>query len=128
MAPLPHQNPMTHKELTVGARVTLDRVVLILEEFRKHYPEMPVQMGVTLLTAALNPGLTVLELGKKAGIAKSAVSRHMETLGPHNPVKDVGVGFLSLDYDLRDRRKKLVHVSPAGMSVIDAVLEAARPH
>lgn len=119
---------MTQMDLTVGARITLDRVVLILAEFRKHYPEMPIQMGITLLTAALNPGIPVLELGKRAGLARAAISRHLETLGPHNPAKDVGLGLVSLNYDLLDRRKKLVHVSPAGMAVIGAVIEIARPH
>lgn len=119
---------MTQKDFPTGARITIDRVVRILEEFRKHYPEMPIQTGITLLTAAVNPGITVLELGKKAGIAKSAISRHMETLGPHNPAKDIGLGLLSLDYDLMDRRKKLVNLSPTGMKLIDAVIEIARPH
>lgn len=101
----------------------LHRLNLILDEFRKVYPGMPVQMAVTLLTVAANPGLTVTEVSKKAGLSMSATSRHMEVLGPWNEIKKTGFGIIDYGYDAEDRRRKVVVLTQAGARAVNSLVD-----
>lgn len=103
--------------------VALHRLSLILDEFRKVYPEMPMQMAASLITVAVNPGLTVTEVAKLAGNTLSSTSRHMEVLGPYNEVKKMGLGIIEYSYDAADRRRKVVVLTPAGTRVFKTLVD-----
>lgn len=103
--------------------VALGRLLLILNEFRKAYPEMPVQMAATLVTVAHYPGLSVTELANLSGNTLASCSRHLETLGPYNEVKKVGLGLIEKGYSPSDRRKQIHNLSPAGASLVRSVVD-----
>lgn len=95
---------------------------MILEEFRKINPEMPLQQALTILTIAAEPGMTVSDLAKKAGLTLASVSRHCEALGPANPAKGVGLGIIAYDYSPTDRRAKIVNLTPAGHRAVRSLI------
>lgn len=103
--------------------VSLHRLALILDEFRKVYPEMPMQMAASLLTVAANPGLTVTDVAKAAGNTLSSTSRHMEVLGPYNETKKMGLGIIEYSYDAADRRRKVVVLTPAGERIFNSLVD-----
>lgn len=104
-------------------RTALLRLILILEEFRKVNPEMAIQQALTLLTAASEPGLTVTDLAKKAGLGLASTSRHVEVLGPHRPAKNIGLGLLSDDFHDTDRRRKIIRLTPAGQRTVKSLID-----
>lgn len=54
--------------------------LVLLEEFRKVDPDMPLQMAATFLVVANNEGVTMKELGDKLGISQSSCSRNVAAL------------------------------------------------
>lgn len=109
-------------KLTPEDRKELNRFMLILEQFRQIDAEMPLQQVITLITVALNPGVTVSEIARIAGNTLSSASRHVEALGPYRPAKKKGRELLIDDYDAVDRRAKIIHLTPKGVLVIKSLL------
>jgi DNA-binding MarR family transcriptional regulator len=109
-------------KLTSDERNALNRLLVILEEFRKVDQKMPLQQAITLITASLNPGSTVSDLAKLAGNTLASASRHVEALGRYREVKDVGKELLIDDYDAIDRRVKVVNLTSKGVAFIRALM------
>lgn len=103
---------------TESERSAIRAVALILNEFRKVHPEIGTQQCMTLLAIAEEPGLTVTDLSRKTGIGLASMSRHIETLGPHRPSKNVGWGLVSDDPHPTDRRRKVITLTAAGWRII----------
>lgn len=103
---------------TPEERSAIRSVALILNEFRKVHPEIGTQQCMTLLAIAEEPGLTVTELSRKTGITLAAMSRHIETLGPHRPSKQVGWGLVADDAHPTDRRRKVITLTAQGWRII----------
>lgn len=103
--------------------VALGRLLLILNEFRKAYPEMPIQVAATLVTVAHHPGLGVTELANLSGNTLASCSRHLETLGPYNEVKKTGLGLIEKGYSPKDRRKQIHTLSPSGESLVRSLVD-----
>lgn len=112
----------TPTKLTPEDRQALNKLVLILEEFRKIDQEMPLQMAITLLTVALEPGSTISDIAKVAGHKLASTSRHVEVLGPWRPAKNKGKGLMVDDYADMDRRRKVINLTPNGFRVIKTLI------
>ena len=93
-------------------------VTLVLSEFRKVHPEIGTQQCITLLAIAEEPGLTVTDLSRKTGIGLASMSRHIETLGPHRPSKNVGWGLVADDTHPTDRRRKVITLTREGWDIV----------
>lgn len=103
--------------------IALHRLVLILDEFRKIAPEMPLQQAITLLTVAAHPGETVSEVARLSGNTLSSTSRHIEFFGPRNTAKDLGLEMVVYDYSAVDRRKKVVVMTPKGQRTVNSLID-----
>ena len=93
----------------------------LVEEYRKLNNEMPVQQMATLLTIALESGITVTDLATKAGLSLAAASRNVEVLGPFQPKRNVGMGLIQGDYSEDDRRKKTLTLTAKGWRVVNSI-------
>ena len=70
------------------------------------------------------PGLSVTELANLSGNTLASCSRHLETLGPYNEVKKVGLGLIEKGYSPSDRRMQIHNLSsPAGASLVRSVVD-----
>src|SRR5262245_35557529 len=73
---------------------SLGRALNILEPFRELRRDMPLQYVYTFLLVARNPGKTVMEYAKMAGVSQSVMSRHLLDIGPRNRNMEQGFGLV----------------------------------
>lgn len=107
-------------------RVALNRLSLMLNEFRKLDPEIPVQQLSTFLAVAMEPGITVTDAGTKAGVGLGSVSRHIDVLGKPRTTaagRTVGLSLLVATPDPVDRRRKTVALTAKGQRIADTLLD-----
>jgi DNA-binding MarR family transcriptional regulator len=87
----------------------LTRIMMILEEFRKIDPELPMQIALIFVLIARKPGISQKELIQLTGLGRSSVSRTVALLS-----KELGKGFVTMREDPADRRSKVVTLTPEG--------------
>lgn len=115
--------------LTPHERIALDRAVLAAQVLHQAYPEMPVQMQMTLFTVTLNPGIYQADVGRILGIGRSALSRHVERLGSleETPTRKAGLGLIVAVADPMDRRKETLTLTHKGAAVLAQYIQAIKP-
>jgi DNA-binding MarR family transcriptional regulator len=101
----------------------LDRMIGLLEAFRVLDPDMPIQYALSLLTIARHEGLSMRELSERLGIAQSSASRNVAALSEWRSFRQPGHGLVRAEEDPRERRRKIVTLTPDGRALI-AELEA----
>ncbi|CUA90958.1 DNA-binding transcriptional regulator, MarR family [Chelatococcus sambhunathii] len=97
------------------------KAILLIEEFRKLDPKMPIQMAHILLLVALKPGVNMRQLMADTDLSKSSVTRHVEVLGDGGKTGP-GLGLVVSRDSLEDRRFKEVRLTPAGERVIRSII------
>lgn len=97
-------------------------MILVLEEFRKESPEMPIQQALTFLRIAEEEGETVTDVAKRAGLVLASVSRHVEVLGQFRPAKDIGLSLIDDQYHPTDRRRKVLTLTDKGRGLVNRVV------
>jgi DNA-binding MarR family transcriptional regulator len=100
----------------------LTRAILLVEEFRKIDPEMPMQVALVFLQIAKKPGVNLRELVATTGLGKSSMSRIVALLS-----KEFGKGLVTYREDLADRRNKVIHLTPDGDRTLRSVLHLIQP-
>ncbi len=97
-----------------------------VEVFRALDPEIPSQTIAAFLLVAMNPGISVLEVQAKLGLANSSTSRNVASL---TTVKrkngKAGFGLVEYREDEQDRRTKNLYLTPKGAKFLNEVTEAA---
>lgn len=87
-------------------------------------PEMPTQMVQTFLAVAIQPGLTMAELGDQVGLSQSSVSRNVAALGKFHRYGKAGHDVVSAEEDPVERRRKIVKLTPKGKRLADQIIAA----
>lgn len=107
-----------------GTTKNLALISRVLTELRKIDPEMPIQVASVFLEVALseNP-ISMSDLGTRAGIAQSSVSRNVATLGKVNRFHQPGHDLLEAHEDPVERRRKLVTLTAKGRMVAQSISE-----
>jgi DNA-binding MarR family transcriptional regulator len=98
-------------------------MMALLEAFRALDPDMPIQYALSLLTIARHEGLSMRELSERLGIAQSSASRNVAALSEWRSFRQPGHGLVRAEEDPRERRRKIVTLTPDGRALI-AELEA----
>lgn len=91
----------------------IDRLVEVVEEFRKFDPEMPAQTMLTFLVIARSPGVRIRDLEAKLGLGSSTVSRNVYALSEAR-----GPDLVEAVADPSDRRAKMVRLTKRGCRVL----------
>ncbi|WP_142850667.1 MarR family winged helix-turn-helix transcriptional regulator [Telmatospirillum sp. J64-1] len=95
----------------------LRQAILVLEEFRKLDPELPIQIALILLLIAEKPGISNRELVQLTGLGKSSVARNVAILS-----KEHGkFGLVTYYEDPEDRRNKVAKLTPEGQRFINSI-------
>src|ERR1700761_2752142 len=98
-------------------------VVRVLEAFRRFDPDMPIQYALSFLTIAQHEGMSMGELAQHLGIAQSSASRNIAALSKWHSFGKAGHDLVEAHEDPRERRRKLVQLTPKGRRLI-AMLKA----
>jgi len=85
--------------------------------------QMPVHQGLVFLAVADagDKGIDMNDIGALVGLSTSAVSRNVAALGEWHRMQKPGLGLVFTETDLRDRRRKSVHLTPKGRRAITAL-------
>jgi len=98
-------------------------VVRVLEEFRRLDPDLPIQYALSFLTIAQHEGMSMGELAHHLGIAQSSASRNIAALSKWHSFGKAGHDLVEAHEDPRERRRKLVELTPRGRKLVQ-ILEA----
>jgi DNA-binding MarR family transcriptional regulator len=96
-------------------------IVQILEEFRRLDPDMPIQYALSFLTIARHPGLSMGDLAQRLGIAQSSASRNIAALSQWHSFNRAGHDLVVAHEDPRERRRKIVTLTPRGATLIETL-------
>lgn len=107
-----------------GAGASLDRA---LRMARRHLgPDVTVQRLLILLAVHRNEGLSQRELlALLESTSVTALSRNLADLSERTSRKTPGPGLLELRVDPMNLRRKTVHLTDSGRTVVDDILAAA---
>jgi len=107
-------------ELAVSEPIReLDTVIRLFEAFRALDPDMPIQYALSFLTLARNEGLSMGEMAQRLGIAQSSASRNVAALSKWHSFGKAGHDLVEAREDPRERRRKLIRLTPAGRQLVD---------
>lgn len=98
---------------------TLEKLLAVLEEFRRLDPEMPTQTASSLLFIALQDGIPVTDLGPKLGLSSATASRNVANLTKVNVKREKGPDLVFTEEDDSDRRIRRCHLSPRGLVFLE---------
>jgi DNA-binding MarR family transcriptional regulator len=93
-------------------------VVRVLEEFRRLDPDLPIQYALSFLTIAQHEGMSMGELAQHLGIAQSSASRNIAALSKWHSFGKAGHELVEAHEDPRERRRKLVQLTPKGQRLV----------
>lgn len=111
--------------LTKEDRQTLSQTLKVLEQFRTLDSEMQMPQAVTLLTIALNEGISLTDLTEKTSQATSSASRNVAALSSHHRAGKPGHGLVLNREDPVERRRKQHVLTSKGKAFIKKLVEIA---
>lgn len=110
--------------------IRIDRLIEVLEEFRRLDPDMPIQYALSFLTIARNEGISIRELAERLDVAQSSASRNVAALSEWHSFRKPGHDLVTSREDPRERRRKIVTLTARGRELLDrldALLRGERP-
>ena len=97
-----------------------------MEEMRKINPMLSAHTVNIFVMVAIQPGVTMKELGIRLGVSQAAMSRNVAQMGDayadSKGIKHQGYGLLKAVEDPEERRRKIVHLTPLGQRVRDSLV------
>jgi DNA-binding MarR family transcriptional regulator len=106
-----------------------DRLVAVLEEFRKHDPTLPLQTCLTFVLVAIatestGKGILMKELEKRLGLPVSSTVRNVQALSFRTDErKEGGLDLVAKIPDPEDPRARYVRLTPKGRRVWVSILQ-----
>jgi DNA-binding MarR family transcriptional regulator len=97
-------------------------ILRMIKRLREVESEMPAQMVHCFLGVALQPGITMQQLGDETGLSQSATSRNIQTLGKWHRIGKAGYDLATAIEDPEDSRRKIMFLTPKGNRLIRDLL------
>lgn len=101
---------------------------LVLDQFKKISPTMPVQQIMAFLLVAMNEGTSLKELVESSQVKTPTMSRHLIDLGPRNRRMEPGYQLVECRQDPMELRKNQYTLSPRGKYLVNTILEKMNGH
>jgi DNA-binding MarR family transcriptional regulator len=95
-----------------------------LQSLREEDEQMPTQMAAVFLSVALQPGLTMSELGQHVGMSQASCSRNVAALGEWHRFGKAGLNLVESVEDPRERRRKIMFLTVKGRNRVAKVISA----
>lgn len=108
-----------------------DRVDALIRILRSLEPDLNLQLSLTLLTVARQPGLSIGELADRIRVPQQTASRYVAILqGRYELPGSDGNSFarnplLSLEVSQQDPRRRALFLTPNGTKRLNRILDAA---
>jgi len=106
---------------------TMRVLVNTLAEIRRIDEQMPMQMAQALLVIAMRPGLTMQELSEEVGLSQASCSRNVAALAKWHRLHKAGHDLVESMDDPRERRRKVMFLTPKGKRVVEGILHTLDP-
>lgn len=107
-------------------RRTIYSAFRLIEMFRDLHPDIPTQWVSVFLVIAMKPGIYQRDLLKLLDVSQSSISRNVLALSERNRHGGPGLGLILQRRDPFDARQITLHLTPAGMDVVNRVLSIGR--
>jgi len=101
----------------------LGRMQEVMEYLREIDADMTVLTLQALLLVAERPGISMLDVMAKLGVASSTTSRIMSRLGKYGSLGKDGLNLLETAEWPQDRRIKTATLTSRGKRVVERILE-----
>jgi len=102
----------------------IQRLVDVMEEFRKLHPVFTAHQIQTLLLVALNEGLSLNELAELGGTKQSTISRQLIDLSEADREQDKGMGLIERTANPTNYRQNQYLLTPKGKALVIRLLNA----
>jgi DNA-binding MarR family transcriptional regulator len=99
-------------------------LIKAIDAIRTESDDMPAQQIQVLLAVVLRPGVIHEGLIKDVGITQASVSRNVAALSKWHRLGKPGADYVEQIEDPRERRRKIVYLTPKGRKVVSKALEA----
>ncbi len=100
-----------------------ERLLEILEEFRRLDPDMQMPMAATLTLVALNDGISRTEVMNRLGVAGSTATRNLMGLMSRGRLGRPGHGLVDQKVNPEERRWRMHSLTPEGWRVMNRLLD-----
>lgn len=114
---------MSKDKLSAENRKSLLRLLRILNQFRELDSEMQMPQAVTLVTIALNEGISLSDLTDRTQQATSSASRNVASLSALHRKGKEGHGLVLNREDPIERRRKQHVLTTKGRTFIQRLIE-----
>ena len=94
------------------------RIAAIIRQLRSVSADMPMQQADVLLSIAVNPGLTLADIGKATSLSPASVSRNLASLSKFHRLGKPGLDLVEVVIDPRETRRRLVYLTPQGKALV----------
>lgn len=97
-----------------------------VDAIRTESDDMPAQQIMCFLAIALRPGITMEQMGADVGISQSSCSRNVAALSKWHRLGKPGADYVEAFEDPKERRRKIMYLTPKGARVARKALEALK--
>lgn len=94
--------------------VNVSRALRVIQEFRKHDPELQTQACQAFLQIAGQEGISIQELARLISTAGATASRNVALLGPRHRSGRAGLGLIEARTDPADNRVRRLYLTSRG--------------
>jgi DNA-binding MarR family transcriptional regulator len=98
-------------------KAVAQKLLTVLNEFRKIRPTMPSQYIYTFVLVAMNEGMGVQDYAELADVSQSVMTRNLLDLGVRNRHKEPGFNLVLQRMDPMDMRKHQTFLTPEGKAL-----------
>jgi DNA-binding MarR family transcriptional regulator len=102
------------------------RVLMILDEFLRVRPDIPMSHARSLLLVALDEGKTVKWYARKAGVAQSVMTRQLFDIGEFTRDKTPGLGLVERRANPQDLREHQLYLTHKGRALVERAARVIR--
>lgn len=100
------------------------RLMAVIEIARADDPVMPIQMLQTFLAIAVQPGISMQQLGEILKTSQASCSRNVAALGKWHKFGEPGHDLVEAVEDPVERRRKIMFLTPKGRARAQEILSA----
>lgn len=110
-------------KLTPSEVQRAERLLEVLQEFRKLDSDMQMPMAATLMLVALNDGISRTEVMNHLGVAGSTATRNLMGLMGQGRLGRPGHGLVDQRVNPEERRWRMHSLTPEGRRVVRRLLQ-----
>lgn len=89
----------------------------IIDTLTAEKPTIPVQALRIFLLVCINEGLSMSDYQAQAGLSQTVTSRHLLDIGDRNRYMEPGLGWVTQNMDVMNRRRHIARLTSKGKAL-----------